>query len=417
MSTYTVGEQDEHDEVVPDIPPPADGSSWNAPTRVEQLLYEESRGDDPDVYLAVVARAGLYHPVSLVHTARDPAKRRLLITQSDAGHTTLAVYTQGVLPRPHPYVVYEFVTLRTLADVCPEDVDVLAVNPGTPCAAYYAVNRTERRNWRDLHDEYFDPSWHGDQLITQQVEPVEPTLLHGLACGAHLSYANGNAWNVLDWHGPGYSTVVEMLEESWGIRIREDWLDLRERLLQRVVSPWHWDFVLGARNRIAAENGPRVDPADWRAVVEATVRRDAADDPVPDEELDAFVAHLRGLVGEVLRYEARFRADELLHEGEFVRSVAAWDLGRASKMARWGRGARYATQAEMYRTLEVASRESRAVDSSWREFSVGYILGRCLHFDEEEFGSWYTEVRDAHQLLTTHPESPWLTVPFEPLTR
>ncbi|MFE3638559.1 DUF1266 domain-containing protein [Streptomyces sp. NPDC059168] len=49
---------------------------------------------------------------------------------------------------------------------------------------------------------------------------------------------------------------------------------------------------------------------------------------------------------------------------------------------------------------------------SWRDFAAGYILGRCLHFDDEEFGNWYTDMVDVHRVLMPDPESPWLTVSF-----
>ncbi|MBO8201324.1 DUF1266 domain-containing protein [Streptomyces smyrnaeus] len=49
---------------------------------------------------------------------------------------------------------------------------------------------------------------------------------------------------------------------------------------------------------------------------------------------------------------------------------------------------------------------------TWTDFSLGYVLGRCLHFDEDTLGSWYREVRASHRLLTTHRKSSWTTVPL-----
>lgn len=82
-------------------------------------------------------------------------------------------------------------------------------------------------------------------------------------------------------------------------------------------------------------------------------------------------------------------------------------------MARWGLGARYCTLEEAERAVVRAGRLSRFNYRSWEDFSAGYVLGRCLHFDEEEFGDWYGEMLDAHRLLTTHPDSPWLNIPFK----
>lgn len=145
------------------------------------------------------------------------------------------------------------------------------------------------------------------------------------------------------------------------MRDREEWLGVQERLIDRDVSPWYRDFVLGARTAVAAEQGTPVDPELSPRCVEVTLRTrfvetggpDTPHRPGDDPELDQFVTALRDLVGKILRHEARFRADGLLPPDGHVATVAARDLGRASKMARW-----------------------------------------------------------AHRALTTDPDSPWRTVPF-----
>ncbi|WP_282792999.1 DUF1266 domain-containing protein [Streptomyces sp. CC224B] len=417
---YAAAEDEYHDDVFPIVPEPEDGVPWQAPADLEEHLYELVRADDGYTYLRALAVAGVYRPVLLTDLAAQPDAPPLFSVEVPDGRRVAQVYTAGFLPRPHPDLVYEYVTLGTLARSWPDDVDVLVVNTQTPCEQYYLTTEEERRVWADLHDDHHREERLGDRIETRRTgAPAPGPLLHGLACGAHLCYANGDPWNTLDWHGAGYSNEVARLEEWWGVRDRAEWLDVQERLLDREVSPWYWDFVLGVRAALRAEHGP-VDPELWRRRVEAALRErvvatsgpGAPHRPGDDPELDQFVAALRALVGKVLRYEARFRADGLLPADGYVRTVAAWDIGRASKMARWGRGARYATHAELESALERASHEARAAYASWEEFSAGYVLGRCLHFDEEEFGSWYTTVLQAHRALTTDPDSPWLTVPF-----
>lgn len=61
------------------------------------------------------------------------------------------VYTAGLLPRPHPYLVYEYATLGALARTLPTDVDILAVNVATPCEQYFPTDAEEREVWLDLH--------------------------------------------------------------------------------------------------------------------------------------------------------------------------------------------------------------------------------------------------------------------------
>ncbi|NNG83515.1 DUF1266 domain-containing protein [Streptomyces cacaoi] len=95
-----------------------------------------------------------------------------------------------------------------------------------------------------------------------------------------------------------------------------------------------------------------------------------------------------------------------------VRSIAARDPGRASKTARWGRGARCATRAETCDVLERTSAAVRRRYASWDEFPAVCVMGRCPHFDEERFGDRYTTVPAAHRALTDASDSPGNTVPF-----
>ncbi|MFC5143313.1 DUF1266 domain-containing protein [Streptomyces aureoversilis] len=414
---HAAAQDEAHDEFFPLVPAPQDGSRWEAPTDLEQYLYKLSRADNAYAYLRTLAIEGVYYPVRLDHAqAAAEDERPMLTIETPDGQTVAQVYTPGLLPRPHPFLVYEYATLGALAQIVPGDVEVLAVNPATPCEQYFLISDEERDVWLDLHHELFSSDGLMDRVVTRRTgAPAPGPLLHGLACGAHLCFANGDAWNTPHWHGMGYRGEVERIADSWGVHGREDWLSIQERLLGRDVSPWYWDFVLGARSALARARGGRVDPAEWRGTVESTLRVRAQEGgaAADDAELAGLVAHLRALVGEILRYEARFRADGLLPPDGFVRTIAAWDIGRGSKMARWGRGARYATEAEMHTAIEHASREAQAAYDSWEEFSAGYVLGRCLHFDEEEFGPWYTTVLDAHRALTTDPESPWRTVPFK----
>ncbi|MFI6080025.1 DUF1266 domain-containing protein [Streptomyces sp. NPDC051217] len=412
----TAAEDEVHDELFPFIPTPGDGGRWSAPADLEQHLYRLVRTDNAYAYLRALAIEGVYYPVA-VDEARAAGEGTfpMLTMEIPDGRTVAQVYTAGLLPRPHPHLVYEYTTLGALAGILPAGVDVLAVNVATPCEQYFPTDDEEREVWLDLHHELFSSDELMDRVVTRRSGelPTGP-LLHGLACGAHLCFTNGDAWNTTYWHGMGYRGERERVADSWGVHDREDWLAIEERLLGREVSAWYWDFVLGARTALIAARGNRVDAEQWRACVEDTLRDQAArtGTATDDGEFADFVAHLRALVGKVLRYESRFRADGLLPPDGVVRSVAAWDIGRASKMARWGLGARYATESETLASLERASEAARAAYSSWEEFSAGYVLGRCLHFDEEEFGPWYTTVLDAHRALVATPDSPWRTVPF-----
>ncbi|WP_431771526.1 DUF1266 domain-containing protein [Streptomyces cucumeris] len=411
---HVVNEDELHDEFFPSIPSPEDSARWQAPTDLEQHLYKLSRRDNGYAYLRTLATEGVYYPVRLDH-AREAAEDEhpMLTVDTSDGRVVAQVYTAGVLPRPHPYLVYEYATLGMLAHIVPDHVDVLVVNAATPCEQYFLTDADERDVWLDLHTELFAPDDLMDRVITRRTRVPGPgPLLHGLACGAHLCFRNGDPWNTAHWHGMGYRGEVERISRDWSVHSREDWLRIQEDLLERELSSSFWNHVLEARTMpLGGANG---STDHWRDSVEASLHARARQTgaPTDDTRFRRLVAEARELVGTILRYEARFRADGLLPPDGIVRSAAAWDIGRASKMARWGLGARYATETEAHTALERASARARTVYRSWEEFSAGYILGRCLHFDEEHFGSWYTTVLDAHRELTTDPDSPWLTVPF-----
>ncbi|WP_381554477.1 DUF1266 domain-containing protein [Streptomyces eurythermus] len=431
---YVVGELDDHDEALPDVPVPEPGT-WQAPDALEQHLYdlltrhargewadeeaaEEARGDLILAYLEALAGDLVYVPFRREETSPDPGLRTFPVQDTRIGRL-VAVYTRGLLPRPHPHVVYEAYTLRELADDLPHDVDGIAVNQRTPCPLLLAADAEERQVWRALHNEHWDEDGRADRLVTRRTgAPPTGPLLHGLALGAQMCFVNGEAWNNPHYHGLGLSMEHQRLAKWWGVTGRAEWQETQRRLLDREITPWYWEFVLDTRAALAHRHaGGRLQAVDatvWRDSVETTLRERAAQ--LPEEEIgpdwEDFVAHVVGVVGQVLRYEARFRADGLLAPDAAVRSVAAWDLGRASMMARWGYGARFATRSEMREAVVEASRAAQSAHTSWPDFSAGYALGRCLHFDDEEFGGWYQEMLAAHQTLTTHPDSPWNTVPF-----
>jgi hypothetical protein len=182
--------------------------------------------------------------------------------------------------------------------------------------------------------------------------------------------------------------------------------------------------VLSLRRTIARDFGGHVDVGYWRQAVANVLRARSGGsvainaegvtktEPEPSSEVEARIEGVQHLIGRITRYEARMRADGVLDENRYVASVDAWDLGRASKMARWGLGARFGTLHEAEAAVIEAGRSAALSYRSWHDFSAGYILGRCLHFDEEEFGEWYTNMVDAHRILMSAPSSPWLNIPF-----
>ncbi|WP_082221130.1 DUF1266 domain-containing protein [Luteipulveratus halotolerans] len=401
--------------MLPALEAQADGG-WVAPALAERLLYKYMDDDDVSGYLAILATVGVYHPVPITGAHSDPDRRQLIIGEAD-GSRVMSVFTLDVLPRPHPKVVYEFADLRDLLRIV-DDVDVLLVNPGTPCSKALPLGKKMKRLIRRMHDKYWEDGYFVGRVRTRESNATEPgALLHGLACGAQLCTTNGYTWNTTDHHGNGYSSEVALLEKWWGVRTREDWQRIMRDLLDLNVGTSSWDDVLQTRNLLVKQFGGPVDGAQWCQYDESALRQYAARSGAPsapgaNDGLDRALAARRELILMVVHCEARLREDSVLGDGEYVRTTAAWDLGRASAMARWGRSTRFCTQAEMFEALRELSEEARRRYTSWEEFDIAYLLGRCIQFDGDFSREWYAEARDNHERLLSNDQSPWVTVPF-----
>lgn len=387
---------------------------WQAPTDIERGLYEaKMRGDWPG-YFDILAGTELYHAAPRGYLDSNPGKVRFTSFHDPlSGGHGYVLLTSGVLPPPAPDPVYFHSSLGWYAREWPDDTAWAAINPGTPCEAHFATTAAHRAVWQQHADRVEDHGHH--QLRTLWTgAPLHGPVAHGLACTALMYVNNGEFWNMLG-HGLGYDTEKSRLEKWWDVTGRSSWYECQERLLHGDMLDPRWEFVLRVRESLRRADGGVVDVTRWRQLAErlARERLTGSADTAGASAVDDEVAEIQRLIGRVQRYESRFRADGLLPQGRTVRSVLSWDFGRASGMARWGLACRYCDLAEAEAAVIRTSRVSQATYDSWEEFSAGYVLGRCLHFDEEEFGSWYEDMVAAHHILTTDPDSPWLNIPWK----
>lgn len=390
-----------------DAPP-----AWQAPTAVEQALYAAGLREDWPAFHRVLGGTDLFFPMS--RELADVLPDRIRFAPFRDPHVDglcLAVFTRGMLPPPAAGQVFERAGLAALARNWPRSVRWLAVNPGTPVEAFLPAEprRWKRHARRAAAEPRLKTLWTGHRT---------GPLAHGMACGALLLVNNGSLWNHLGWQSSGYTEERTLLRTSWDVTGRRGWQAVQQRLLEGRMVPSVWEFALRVRQALLQEYGALPGAAAWRETAERVLVSRTAEvvdrtGLPPEFDLDADIALVQETIGRILRYEARFRADGVLEGGACVRSVLAWDFGRASCMARWGLGARYCEVAETEAAVLGAGAAGRRTYRSWADFSAGYILGRCLHFDGEEFGEWYTDVLAVHRLLTREPGSPWLTLPWE----
>ncbi|MEV6399128.1 DUF1266 domain-containing protein [Streptomyces sp. NPDC051907] len=391
---------------------PAYAGSWQPPTDVEQQLYEAKCRGDWASYFDVLAGARLFHamPRAKAEATVDGLTWTPYWNPVNRTHC-FAFLTEGTLPAPMPDPVYFAVRLGDLAGRTFWDGAWLAVNPGTPCEAYFPASPGDRAVWAQHAAR--NPRPHQPKLRALRAGgALQGPVAHGLACGALLCVNNRSLWNAMGWHGTGFRAERERLREWWGITSREQWVSYEEQLLRGQMSDPMWESALKIRRSLGEELGAAVEPGVWRHVVESSIRGRAMETG-ETAGVQEEVEEAEEFIDRVTRYETRFRADGLLGESAQIRSVLAWDYGRASKMARWGLGSRFCDLREAEAAVVRAGKVSQSAYDSWEEFSVGYILGRCLHFDGDEFGEWYGNMLEAHRILTTAPGSPWLNVPWK----
>ncbi|WP_251095004.1 DUF1266 domain-containing protein [Streptomyces sp. Caat 7-52] len=407
--------------------PPPPPSAWTPPSEVEQALFEAKSREDWAAYFGTLAQSRLFFEIQKDKADATPSATYAVFGYDPrvAGGRIWAVYTEGMLPAPEPHRVFDWNYLKWFAKVWqPTDPPVIVVNPGSPCEAFLPSAPPHSAVW----------ARYGEQAPAQEQSPRLRTLrtggplygpaAHGLACGALLCVNNDSFWNGMASHGEGYPRERKQLREWWGITSREEWLSALNGLLAAESHSRVWDFAMGLRRTIARDFGGHVDVGYWKQSVANVIRANSQGsavvtedgvtktEPRPESEVEACIEGVQRLIGRITRYEARMRADGVLGENQYVSSVAAWDLGRASNMARWGLAARFGTLKEAESAVIQAGRASALAYKSWQDFAAGFILGRSLHFDEEEFGSWYQNMVKAHRILVSGPGSPWLNIPF-----
>ncbi|MFG2114563.1 DUF1266 domain-containing protein [Streptomyces sp. NPDC048718] len=379
------------------IPP-----AWYPPSSIEHGLHQARLRGDVSAYYDLVAQADLYLAQPRAYADANPDSSQFAPRWNPRTRTMcIDVYTAGMLPLPVPDPVFKAHSLAWFAEVWDfGDPPYLIVNPGSPCEGVLHAGPEGRAHWL--------ASDARRQRPVGMPQPGVHTLmvggaLHGevafgLATGAHIFVNNAEFWNSMAYHGAGYTREKEMLEEWWGVTTRTKWLEYVDQLLRADMVSELWEYALGLRHT----TGP-LTPDEWH---------EAADRALQVRHVGASAAYLHRTIDSIVTYETRFRADGFLAGDAIVRTVKAWDYGRASAMARWGVSTRLGTLAEAEVAVHRAGRLVHSTYTSWADFSAAYALGRCLHFDEGEFGKWYDSILATHRLLTTDPTSPWLNLPW-----
>ncbi|MFE9695608.1 DUF1266 domain-containing protein [Streptomyces sp. NPDC006270] len=374
-----------------------------APTEVERELSAALAAGASEAVLNVLARTRLYVLVPRLHadipdwtaplpTLRDGASRRICVP----------VLTPGLLPPWHPEWVFRAVGLGELARTWPYDARRLAVNHGTPFAALVDAGPRRLRAWRAA-DARSGGAYEG-RLLTDAAGPLHGPLARGLALGAHLPVHNGLVWNRLGAAYQDYASDRDRLRNPWGIQHRAEYRDRLDSLMRNRLVGRVQEAVLRGRHTLAARLGRTPTRAEWsEAVDRAFAARDVEDRAEAHRALHRFI-----------RYEEWFRADGVLAPGRRVDTLAAFDLGRAVNVVRLALGARYTEPREAEQDVLRLAGLARDAYSSWEDFSLGYLLARLVHGDDEDGTPGeeltYRQSLAQHRALTQAPSGPYRNI-------
>ncbi len=365
---------------------------WIPPTDTERRLCEATARGDWDGQVAAIAGEDLY--LAVPQQGQDPLP---VYDDPAAGGKCIPVLTRGMLPPWQAQQFFDRVSVEELAQDWPNDKWRLAVNPGTPCAAYLAASRTHRAGWLRLRAQ--GGVRPGGLLVTHYGGPLHGPVAQGLACGAPIAVHHSVPWNELGTAFLDHAADAQTLRDQWSVTDPASWQQRLDQLLGGQFVPAETETALRARARAA--EGPKDaagEEPEAAGSADAAGSPDAADAPAVPEL--------------VTRYEERFRADGLLPADGRVVSLVALDHAHAVNLVRWGLGARLCAPHQAEQAVQQAAARAREVYGSWEEFAAGYALGRMLAFDNGWFGPQYAEAVHLHRVLAQDPSSPWRGLPF-----
>ncbi|REK85312.1 DUF1266 domain-containing protein [Streptomyces inhibens] len=354
------------------------------PTDTERRLCEATARGDLDGQVAAIAGEDLY--LAVPQQGPDPLP---VYDDPATGGKCIPVVTRGMLPPWQPQQFFDRVSVEELAQDWPNDKWRLAVNPGTPCAAYLAATPAHRAGWLRIRAQV--EVRPGGLLVTHFGGPLHGPVAQGLACGAPLAVHHSLPWNELGTAFLDHASDAQTLREQWSVADPATWQQRLDQLLSGQFVPADTESALRARARGR-------DTADKEEAPEAAGSGEAADAPAVPEL--------------VTTYEERFRTDGLLPTDGRVVSLVALDYAHAVALVRWGLGARLCAPQQAEQAVAQAGARAREAYGSWEEFAAGYALGRLLAFDNGWFGPQYAETVHLHRVLTQDPASPWRGLPF-----
>lgn len=212
-------------------------------------------------------------------------------------------------------------------------------------------------------------------------EGLNPAQLWALGLSAILTERNSDRHDIMggDEREEAPSIYKHVVARDWGIHNRED-------LLESVA----FCTTEGGHNK------------GFTALLNETRS-------MSHERLTAYIAYQSE---HNASYANRLRLTQTYMDKLADTGVLAWDLGRAVSLCRWGYLIGWFDADEMWTRIRPIAQAARETYPSWNMYAVSYAAGSQY---------WRAQLTQEHtqdylqvvHLLLTHPDSPWLRVPWD----
>ncbi|MBB4683019.1 DUF1266 domain-containing protein [Amycolatopsis jiangsuensis] len=374
--------------------------TWAAAVDVEAELTRACRDGDLDRFLGLLGDEELFVPIHR-DQAEQLARERVWVPAriccAHEGEPSLQVFTRGAVPDLGAGVVFLSGDL---------DWATCGLGPGEQVV----FNRGTSAQWRvdaSVVQPWLDANPHRLTAVEQQVERLNTVsyghldgpIARALACGVPQAVLVAEPWNLLDARYHDYVAEVRGLRDWWGVTDTAGWRAAVDGLLgdRRRFTPEAVALALRTRG------GAELDPLSWaRLVASWCAENDLSG------QADALVDAVRRIV----RYEQRLRADAVLPPDAVVGSTFGWDVARVLELVRRGLAVGHCDELTAELQVLEAGALARRYHESWAQLSAGFVLGRVLALDEEQFGEHYRSAVRVHHLLLNDPASPWWNLGF-----
>lgn len=226
-------------------------------------------------------------------------------------------------------------------------------------------------------DEIFDFEWEIERKNDGKLTLPQQRLL---AFGAPILVLSNDYVDSIETSHE-MSTLKEMLEDSWDVSDRTSALETIDWLL----NEGHHAEVDKVLAEIAAKGMENI-----------------SEEELQDEETKT---------GEVCTTVGKMLDEDYCSTEDLPVTTLAWDLVRATNMARWTYLCGYINEQEMWQTMQAVAASAEEHFASWNAYGLSFVLGR---------GAWQGDTdqcEDAYEIVSTlqeKAESPWIQFEFNP---